>query len=76
MTSTVAAVNARNGTRLQTRSWPVDGTPRASVLIVHGLAEHSGRYERTGGILAAAGFAVPRASTSRATAGRAAGAPG
>ena len=58
MTSTVSAVNARNGTRLQTRSWPVDGTPRASVLIVHGLAEHSGRYERTGAILAGAGFAV------------------
>jgi alpha-beta hydrolase superfamily lysophospholipase len=42
------------------RSWPVAGgtTARGSILIVHGLGEHSGRYERLGGELAALGYAV------------------
>jgi len=31
---------------------------RAVVVLLHGIAEHSGRYERTGGLLAAAGFHV------------------
>jgi acylglycerol lipase len=58
MTSTTSTVSARNGVPLLVRTWPTTGEPRASVLIVHGLAEHSGRYERTGSILAATGLAV------------------
>lgn len=58
MTSTTATVTARNGVPLRVRTWPTTGEPRASVLIVHGLAEHSGRYERTGSILAATGLEV------------------
>lgn len=34
------------------------GTPRAAVLIVHGISEHSGRYEAVGAAFAAAGFAT------------------
>jgi alpha-beta hydrolase superfamily lysophospholipase len=34
------------------------GKPWATVLIVHGIAEHSGRYERTGRLLAEAGLDV------------------
>ncbi|HEX7099846.1 MAG TPA: alpha/beta hydrolase [Acidimicrobiia bacterium] len=45
------------GTQL-VRTWSPDGEPLAEVVIVHGIAEHSGRYERTGGILADAGFSV------------------
>ncbi len=32
--------------------------PRAAILIVHGLGEHSGRYASTAAVLAGAGFAV------------------
>lgn len=58
MTSTAATVPARDGSSLNERHWPAVGEQRGSVLIVHGLAEHSGRYERTGTILAATGLDV------------------
>lgn len=58
MTSTTATVAARDGTSLNERHWPAIGESRAAVLVVHGLAEHSGRYERTGAILAATGLDV------------------
>jgi|SRR5690606_2800408 len=45
------------GTQL-VRTWTPDGDPIAEIVVVHGIAEHSGRYERTGGILADAGFSV------------------
>lgn len=40
------------------REWAAAGEPRATVVLVHGLAEHSGRYEHVGSALAAAGFDV------------------
>ena len=40
------------------RDWGPKGTPRGYVVLVHGLAEHCGRYERTGSLLAEAGFHV------------------
>ncbi len=50
-------VAARDGTSLLTRHWPVTtGVPWAAFLLVHGLAEHSGRYEHVGAQLAAAGI--------------------
>lgn len=40
------------------RDWdPVAGA-RATVIILHGIAEHSGRYERLGSLLAESGFHV------------------
>ena len=49
-------VAARDGTTLLVRHWPVPtGEPWATMLLVHGLAEHSGRYEHVGAQLAAAG---------------------
>lgn len=45
------------GTEL-VRDWTPSSEPRAHIILVHGLAEHSGRYERTGTLLADAGFAV------------------
>jgi len=47
-----------DGTPLYLRHWAPDGKPWATVLIVHGIAEHSGRYERTGRLLAEAGLDV------------------
>ena len=47
-----------DGATLLVRDWPPTGSPWAQLLLVHGVGEHAGRYERTGGILAAAGIAV------------------
>jgi acylglycerol lipase len=58
MPSTIAEVTARDGTRLLTRRWAPAGGAWASMLLVHGLAEHSARYGRTGEALAAAGVDV------------------
>ena len=42
-------VGARDGTELLLRHWPVTtGEPWASMLLVHGLAEHSGRKMEEG----------------------------
>lgn len=65
MPSLVGHVAAADGTVLLTRHWPADeaeaggawaGRPWASVLLVHGIGEHSGRYEHVGDQLAAAGI--------------------
>lgn len=39
------------------RTWQVEN-PRANVLIVHGYAEHCGRYAETAGVLNEAGYSV------------------
>ncbi|HEX9762172.1 MAG TPA: alpha/beta fold hydrolase, partial [Acidimicrobiia bacterium] len=58
MTSTaVPRPHPEIGTEL-VRDWLPSGDSRATVVLVHGLAEHSGRYERTGGLLAGAGLRV------------------
>ncbi len=41
---------------LASRRWTPPREPWATMLIVHGIAEHSGRYERTGAAFAAAGI--------------------
>ncbi|KAH8094316.1 alpha beta hydrolase [Aureococcus anophagefferens] len=46
------------GLRIFTRAWAPASAPRATVLLVHGFAEHSGRYGALGAALAAAGYAV------------------
>jgi alpha-beta hydrolase superfamily lysophospholipase len=59
MPSIIGDVTTPDGRRLRTRRWPTaDAASWASILIVHGLAEHSGRYEHVGEQLAAAGLAV------------------
>ncbi|MGD2101641.1 MAG: lysophospholipase [Acidimicrobiia bacterium] len=45
------------GTEL-VRDWEPEGSPRAHIVLVHGLGEHSGRYERMGSAFAEAGFWV------------------
>jgi alpha-beta hydrolase superfamily lysophospholipase len=65
--STVSHVRAADGTDLLVRHWPADeaeaggawaGPPWSSVLLVHGLGEHSGRYEHVGDQLTGAGLEV------------------
>ena len=67
MTSLQGSATTADGTVLLMRHWPVDGAesggawagaPWASVLLVHGLGEHSGRYEHVGDRMAAAGLDV------------------
>lgn len=59
MSSTTEIVARPDGAPdLLIRHWAAAGEAWASVLIVHGLAEHSGRYERTGAALASVGLQV------------------
>jgi alpha-beta hydrolase superfamily lysophospholipase len=56
----VGRVVASDGTELATREWPVPAgvEPRATMVLVHGLGEHSGRYEQVGSRLAEVGIGV------------------
>ena len=47
-----------DGIVLQGRRWEGEGPPRAAIQIVHGVAEHAGRYNRLAAALNAAGFVV------------------
>jgi acylglycerol lipase len=67
VTSIRGTATTADGTVLLTRHWAVDrveaggawsGAPWASVVLVHGLGEHSGRYEHVGDRMAAAGLDV------------------
>ena len=67
MPSIVRHVSAADGTDVLVRHWPADeaeaggawaGRPWAYVLLVHGLSEHSGRYEHVGDQLTGAGLDV------------------
>ncbi len=44
--------------RIRCRAWTPDGTVRGAVQLVHGVAEHTGRYGAFGETLAAHGYAV------------------
>ncbi|MDO8484150.1 MAG: lysophospholipase [Candidatus Limnocylindrales bacterium] len=65
MSSVVSHATTADRTDLLVRHWPPDdaaagggwaGPPWASVLLVHGLGEHSGRYEHVGTQFASAGL--------------------
>lgn len=56
--SSVETVAARDGTPLLTRTWSTPGEPWGTILVVHGLGEHSGCHDATGGRFAAAGLAA------------------
>jgi acylglycerol lipase len=55
-TGKVNGVRARDGLDLRTYEWPAIGTPRAHLLLVHGIAEHAGRYQHVATRLASAGI--------------------
>ena len=56
--SVTSSIAAADGTPLLVRRWSPAIDRWAQMLLVHGLAEHSGRYERTGRLLADAGIDV------------------
>lgn len=47
-----------NGATAYVHSWLPAGKPRAALQIIHGMAEHGGRYARLAQALTVAGFAV------------------
>lgn len=58
MSQSAAFLNLPDGSRAWLYSWLPPGQPRAVVQIVHGMAEHGGRYARLAAALTAQGFAV------------------
>ena len=58
LTANEWTVPAPGGLVLYGRSWAPAASPRAAILVVHGLGEHSGRHASTAAVLAGAGFAV------------------
>jgi alpha-beta hydrolase superfamily lysophospholipase len=47
-----------DGSRVRYRRWLPDGEVRATLQVVHGASEHSGRYSRLAGALTSRGLAV------------------
>ncbi|WP_397451747.1 lysophospholipase [Pseudomonas sp. NA-150] len=58
MTHSAFWLDASDHSRLYVNHWYPPVSPRAVVMLSHGMAEHSGRYERFGAALNTAGFAL------------------
>lgn len=58
MRTHIDTLRSTTGEPLFYRAWLPDGAPRASVVLVHGLSEHSERYDHVGRLLAEHGLAV------------------
>jgi alpha-beta hydrolase superfamily lysophospholipase len=54
----MATFNANDGTHINELVWPAEGTPRGTVVLVHGYGEHIARYEHVARALAQSGFHV------------------
>jgi alpha-beta hydrolase superfamily lysophospholipase len=52
------SIRTEDGVRLYGQGWERDGAPRATVCLVHGLGDHSGRYGPVAAHLNEAGYAV------------------
>jgi len=46
------------GKKVFAQSWSPDIPPKASIILIHGLGEHSGRYKRWGNLFAEAGYSL------------------
>ena len=55
---TTTLTSPQDGLPLFVRTWLPDGEAKGAVQLAHGMAEHSGRYERFATAAAVAGFAV------------------
>lgn len=51
-------LHSEDGTRLSAAVWNPSGSPRGEIALLHGLAEHLGRYDHVGTALAEAGYRV------------------
>lgn len=58
MTHAEGELRTAAGAVLYFQSWLPSGAPRATLLIAHGLAEHSGRYAHFAGFFVERGYAV------------------
>ena len=56
--ATTSSIQSTAGGPLATKTWTPEGTPTAAVLVVHGFAEHVGRYEHVAAKLTEAGYLV------------------
>jgi alpha-beta hydrolase superfamily lysophospholipase len=50
--------SASDGKKIFVRKWLPTGAPKSLLLIAHGMAEHSARYERFAAMMTASGWAV------------------
>jgi inorganic pyrophosphatase len=58
-----------DGVQLYAQAWAPEGQPRAVIFLIHGLAEHSGRYAHVAAYLAERGYAcTPSTCAGTATA--------
>lgn len=58
MRHTEGTFRAFDGETIHHQAWSPDGSPKAVVLLVHGLGEHAGRYLHVAEALVDAGYAV------------------
>ena len=58
MSDTTGTYTTKDGIDLLTRTWSGDGAADRGMLIVHGLAEHSGRWDHVARFFAARGYDV------------------
>ncbi|MFP5372906.1 MAG: alpha/beta hydrolase, partial [Actinomycetes bacterium] len=54
----MATLAARDGVALHVRTWEPSGAARGTVVLVHGLGEHAGRYGHVAAPLSADGWRV------------------
>ena len=54
--SSPGTARTRDGLELRTYEWPAAGSARAHLLLIHGIAEHAGRYPHVASRLAIAGI--------------------
>jgi alpha-beta hydrolase superfamily lysophospholipase len=58
VTMTEGTFAGADGVSIHRRAWIPDRRPRGVMVLVHGMSEHSGRYDHVGRFLAARGLAV------------------
>jgi alpha-beta hydrolase superfamily lysophospholipase len=51
-------LQAADGVALHVRTWEPDGSPRGTIVLVHGLGEHAGRYVHVAEALTADGWRI------------------
>jgi acylglycerol lipase len=57
MKSFNAHMKSKDGIEFHVRGWEPDATPKALIALIHGLGEHTGRYEHVAKALTDAGYA-------------------
>ena len=58
MDETTGTFTTKDDLELFTRTWTPEGEPKRGMLIVHGMGEHSGRYEHVARFFVDRGYAV------------------